>query len=165
VQLRQVMRRLSLLTAVVAVALVAPGCTPKKLPGTEIDDTSDTRAVIDVVNAYRQAVEKRNSDAIIALADPSFRDDGGSANPEDDLDYKSLFTLLPARLEKIRDVRLDVTVRKIEFDEDALKARVTYSYQLSFKMPDYTNRAQTEGDIKQMTLKRVESGWKITSGI
>jgi hypothetical protein len=148
------------------LALVAAvGCAGRKLPGTEIDDTSDTRAILDVINAYRAAVEKRNSQAIIDLADPSFRDDGGSANPEDDLDYASLSTVLPGRMEKLRDVRLDLTVRRIEFDEDGLRCRATYNYQLSFKMPDYTSRSQTEADIKQMTLRRVEKGWKITSGI
>lgn len=162
VQLRQAERRWVLLAA---LALAASGCGARKIPGTEIDDTTDTRAVLDVVNAYRQAVEQRNAQALLALADESFRDDGGSANPEDDLDYRALGTTLPARLDKIRDIRLDVTVRRIEFDDDAMRARVTYSYQLSFKMPEYTGRSQTETDIKQMTLRRVEKGWKITSGI
>ena len=58
-----------------------------------------------------------------------------------------------------------MTVKRIEFDDDQRLARVTYSYQLSFKMPDYTSRAVTETDIKQMTLKRVDKSWKITSGI
>ena len=160
-QLRQAKRGWVLLAALV----LATGCTGRKLPGTEIDDTTDTRAVLDVVNAYRVAVEQRNASAILELADESFRDDGGSANPEDDLDYKSLGTALPGRLEKVKEIRLDLTVRRIEFDDEALKARVTYSYQLSFKMPEYTGRASTETDIKQMTLRRVEKGWKITSGI
>ncbi len=147
-------------------SLVLSGCLHNKLAGTDIDDTSDTRAVLDVVNQYRAAVEHRNAQGIIDLADESFRDDGGSVNPDDDLDYKSLFTALPARLQKLADVKLDLTVRRIEFDDDTKKARVTYSYQLTFKVPEYTARTQTENDIKQMTLKRVgENAWKITSGI
>ena len=164
-QLRQGKRRGVLLLLLALAATAGSGCAPRKIPGTEIDDTTDTRAVLDVVNAYRVAVEQRSAQAILELADESFRDDGGSANPEDDLDYRALGTTLAARLEKVRDVRLDVTVRKIEFDDDSRRARVTYSYQLSFKMPEYTGRAQTETDIKQMTLRRVEKGWKITSGI
>jgi hypothetical protein len=147
-------------------SLALSGCLHNKLAGTDIDDTSDTRAVLDVVNQYRAAMEHRNAQGIIDLADESFRDDGGSVNPDDDLDYKTLFTTLPARLQKIADVKLDLTVRRIEFDDDSKKARVTYSYQLTFKVPEYTSRTQTENDIKQMTLKRVgENAWKITSGI
>lgn len=150
----------------VVVLAVTSSCAARKLPGSDIDDTTDTRAVIDVVNAYRQAVESRNTQALVELADESFRDDGGSATPDDDLDYKSLFTALPARFQKLQDVKLDVTVRRIEFDDDVKKARVTYSYQLSFRIPEYTGRTQNETDIKQMTLKRVaDKQWKIVSGI
>ena len=144
---------------------LASGCMFHKIPGTEIDDNSDTRAVLQVVDTYRRAVELKDASALVDLADESFRDDGGSATPDDDLDYGKLKTVLPSRLGKIQDVRLDVTVKRIEFDDDQRLARVTYSYQLSFKMPDYTSRAVTETDIKQMTLKRVDKSWKITSGI
>lgn len=150
----------------VGLAVVLSGCMAKKIPGTDIEDNSETRAVLDVLNKYRVAFEKRDSQGIIDLADESFRDDGGSANPEDDLEYKTLFTALPSRFQKIKDVRLDVTVRRIEFDDDRTAARVTYSYQMSFRMPEYTPRTQGDTDIKQMTLKRVgEKDWKITSGI
>lgn len=152
------------LSAVLVFAAVS-ACAPHKIPGTDIDDTSDTRAVLEVVNAYRQAVERRDASAVAALADESFRDDGGSASPEDDLDFERLKTVLPARLQKLHDLRLDLTVKRVEFDDEQHVVRVTYSYQVTFKMPDYTSRPQSETDIKQMTLKYVDKGWKITSGI
>lgn len=158
------MRTLLVVASLAAVALC--GCTVKKIPGTDIDDTSDTRAVLDVVNAYRVAVEHRNVDALIELADESFRDDGGSSGPDDDLDYKTLRTALPARFARIEDLHLDLSVRKVAFDDEAKSARVTYTYTLAFKLPQLSSRAQQENDIKQMTLKRVdEKTWKIVSGI
>ncbi|MBL8910087.1 MAG: hypothetical protein JNM17_05200, partial [Archangium sp.] len=109
---------------------------------------------------------KKDTDTIVKLADETFRDDGGSANPDDDLDYASLGPKLTARLAKIANVKLDVTVRRIEFDDDSKMARVTYSYQISFNIPEYTQRTQSENDIKQMILKRVgDQDWKIASGI
>ena len=155
-----------LLATVAVAALALSACAARKIPGTDIDDTSETRAVLDVVNKYRQAVESKNAQAIIDLAHESFKDDGGSSSPEDDLDYKSLFTELPGRFQKVDDVRLDVNVRRIEFDADQKAARVTYTYTMSFKMPSLTSKPQTESDIKQMTLTRVgEKDWRITSGI
>lgn len=154
------------LIPVTVLVLALTGCTPRKIPGTDLDDTSDTRAVIDVLQKYRLAVESRNPDALLKLTDESFRDDGGSSAPEDDLDYASLPGKLAARMSKVSELKLDVTVRRIEFDTDEKVARVTYSYQLSFKMPEYSGRTQSENDIKQMLLKRVgEQEWKITSGI
>lgn len=156
----------TLLIPTVFLVLALTGCAPRKIPGTDLDDTTDTRAVIDVLQKYREAVEKKNVDAITKLADESFRDDGGSSSPDDDLDYASLAPKLSARLSKVTDLRLDVTIRRVEFDSDAKVARVTYSYQLSFRLPEYSSRAQSESDIKQMMLKRVgEQDWKITSGI
>jgi hypothetical protein len=158
------MQKATLSLAVLVLAL--SGCAPKKIPGTDLDDTSETRAVIDVLQKYRLAVESKNTTAIQQLADSSFRDDGGSSSPDDDLDYASIPTRLAARMAKVSDLKLDVTVRRIEFDGDEKVARVTYSYQLSFKMPEYSTRTQSENDIKQMLLKRVgDSEWKITSGI
>ena len=154
------------ISLVALLALALTGCAPRKIPGTDLDDTSDTRAVIDVLQKYRQAVEAKNTQALLQLTDESFRDDGGSSAPEDDLDYKSLPGKLAARMAKVSELKLDVTVKRIEFDTDEKVARVTYSYQLSFKMPDYSSRTQSENDIKQMLLKRVgDQEWKITSGI
>lgn len=148
------------------LALMASGCMPKKIPGTDLDDTEETRAVIDVVQRYRSAVEDKNPDAVLKLTDPSFKDDGGTTPVDDDLDYASMETKLRARLSRVSDLRLELTVRRIEFDTDEKVARVTYSYQLSFKLPEYSARTQSESDIKQMLLKRVgEQEWKITSGI
>lgn len=155
----------TLLAASLAV-LALSGCMPKKIPGTDIEDTSESRAVLDVVNKYRVAVEQKNTQAIIDLADESFRDDGGSASPDDDLDYKSLYTALPARFNRIDDIRLSLDVRKLEFDEAQKAVRVSYQYTITFKMPTLSQKSQTETDLKQMALKQVgDKGWKIVSGI
>ena len=156
----------TLIPLVTLLVLALTGCMPKKIPGTDLDDTSETRAVIDVMQKYRVAVEAKDTSAILKLTDESFRDDGGTSAPEDDLDYGSLPAKLNGRMAKVSDLKLDVTVRRIEFDPDEKVARVTYSYQLSFKLPDYSTRTQSENDIKQMLLKRVgDQQWKITSGI
>jgi len=156
------MRTFLVLVAAVGLA----GCGLHKIPGTDIDDTSETRAILDVVGKFRNAVESRNTQALIDLADESFRDDGGSASPDDDLEYKTLFTALPARFQRWDDVRLDLSVRRIELNPENTAARVTYSYTMSFRMPSLTQRTQSETDIKQMVLKRSgDKEWKIVSGI
>lgn len=157
------MRTLLLLLAVAAIGL---GCVPRKIPGTEIDDTDDTRAVLDVMEKFRVAVEQKDAQTIINLADESFRDDGGSANPDDDLTYQDLYTKLPARFRRLDDVRLELNVRKVEFTQDQANARATYTYTTTFKLPGLTSRTQSETEIKQMILKRIDKKtWKIVSGV
>ncbi len=156
--------RLPLTALVIAFSLIA--CTPKKIPGTDIDDTGETRLILDVMTKYRLALEARNSEELKKLADESFHDDGGSANPDDDLDYATMSSKLPQRLQRLDDVKLDISVRKVEFDEEQTNVKVTYTYSMSFRTPQYSAKTQTETDIKQMYLHRAgEKNWKITSGI
>jgi hypothetical protein len=149
-----------------AVAIVAVGCTPKKIPGTDVDDTDDTRAILDVMEKYRVALEKRDAQAIVSLADESFKDDGGSANPDDDYNYHDLYTKLPEMLKRLGDVRVEFNVRKIELTEDTTSARATFTYTQSYAMPGLQAKKQTDTEIKQMVLKKVDKNvWKIVSGV
>lgn len=154
--------------AVVVCALLLAGCSPKKIPGTEIDDTDDTRMILSIMEEYRKAIETRNAQTILDLSDESFKDDGGSAAPEDDLDYKQLFTVLPARMSQFGDIKLEVYVRKIEIDKVLGTARATYTWSSNFKLPTLNPKSQSEADIKQMTFllaDKTKRTWKITSGI
>lgn len=154
------MRRLLLLTA--ASSLLLTACAPKRIPGTEIDDTDETRAVIQVMDDYRKAVEREDANAILALLSDDFRDNGGTGTAADDVDKARLQAELPARFQKLDNIRLELTVKKLVFEEEA--ALATYNYSYSFQMgPD--GKLQSDTDIKQMTLVRRDGKWKIQSGI
>jgi hypothetical protein len=158
------MRFKSLVTP--ALFLLLEACAPKRIPGTDIVDTTDTRAILNIVERYRSAVESRDSDGVLKLVSMTFKDDGGTATPEDDLDYQALQKKLPERFAKLEDVHLDLSIRKVSVNEDTGKASVIYYYNMSFKMPGLSSRARSESEIKQMWLKREKGGeWKITSGV
>jgi len=150
------------LCAAAAVATLA-GCMPRRLPGTDIEDTPDSRAVLDVLTAYTRAMEARNADAILRLVSPSFRDDGGTGSPQDDLDAQQLRQVLPARLSRVEDLRLDITVKKMNFTEDT--AEVVYFYHSSFRVPAYSNKPKNESGLKKMELRKEDGSWKLLSGI
>lgn len=145
--------------------LAASGCTPKRIPGTDIEDTPESRAILEVMEKYRRAVEARDASGVLALVADSFKDDGGTPSPEDDLDYQGLTERLPQAMARLEDVRLEMTVRKVEIDKSAGTARAVYTYTTSFRMPGLTTRPQSESEIKEMFFKRVGEQWKITSGI
>jgi hypothetical protein len=154
------------LFVVCAVAAVASGCAARKIPGTDLDDNDDTRAILDVMEKYRTAVETKDSQAIIGLVSENFKDDGGSTDPDDDLSYKDLYTKLPARFQQLDEIRLELNVKKIEFTEDQSGARATYTFTATFRMPRLSSKSQSETEIKQMTFKRADKRvWKILSGV
>src|SRR5262245_7277833 len=96
------------------------GCV-RYFPGTEIPDTSDTRSIRDMMEKYRTAMEVKDSQAIVAMVSESYRDDFGTIQTEDDLDYASLREVLPKRLRAVQDADLYIEVKQIEVQrEDAV---------------------------------------------
>ena len=150
------MRRALLFLIVVAAA----GCGPHRIPGTDLEDTGDTRAIIDTIARYNSALEARDANAILALVDPEFRDNAGTLSPDDDIDIERLRTVLPQRLAKLQDVAVRIEIKTIDVKGD--RAQAVYTWVSQFKL---NGKAMTESDIKRMDLRRSAEGWKILSGI
>lgn len=151
------MRRALLLLILLAAAL---GCGPRRIPGTELEDTGDTRAIIETIARYNSSLEARDANGILALVDPGFRDNAGTLTPDDDIDIERLRTVLPQRLAKLQDVAVRIEIKTIDVKGD--KASAVYTWVSQFK---FGGKSMTESDIKRMELRRGPDGWKILSGI
>ena len=149
---------------IAAVLLPLAACMPHRIPGTDIDDTDDTRQILGLMEKYRAAVESKDTLGSVSRVADTFRDDGGSTTPDDDLDYTTLRTRLPERFAKIDSLKLDINVRRIRVREDKTASAV-YNYVASWRMPGLTSRPENASDIKEMSFKQVGGQWKIASGI
>lgn len=135
-------------------------CGPRRIPGTDLEDTGDTRAIIDVISRYNSALEARDAQAILALVDPAFRDNAGTLTPDDDIDLQRLRTVLPQRLARLQDLAVRIEIKTIEVKGE--RASAVYTWVSQFKLG---GKSMTESDIKRMELKREADGWKILSGV
>ena len=135
-------------------------CGKHRIPGTELEDTSDTHAILDLMRQYNSALEARDANGIIALLDPGFKDTGGTLTPEDDLDYAKMKAVLPQRLARLQDVAVRIEVKAI--DVQGTSATAVYTWTTTFKI---ANKPVTESDIKRMEFRREPEGWKILSGV
>jgi ketosteroid isomerase-like protein len=151
------------LIAAALLLLPAAGCTPRRIPGTEIRDTQETRAILAVMESYRRALEARDAAAIQGLVDRGFRDNAGTPDPEDDLTYDSLMKELPGRLAKLSDVRLDFTIKRIEVT--GATAQAVYFWNARYRMPKLNSKPQLDSELEVMEFNRAGDGWKIVSGI
>lgn len=140
-------------------------CAPKRIPGTDINDTSDSRAILQTMERYRAALEALDAKAIVALVSPEFRDDVGTETPDDDLTYANLQSHLEALFSKIKSPRVEMSVRRLVFNDAGDAAVATYYWKASWRMPGLTQRSDQDSELKQMLLKRVDGQWKIVSGI
>lgn len=153
----------SALPLAVALAFAAACATPR-IPGTEIRDTRDNRAVYEVVRAYQQALERRDAPALLSLVAPDYFDNAGTPDPADDIDRARLEKTLPADLAKLEGVRLDVTVRSIQIQGDTATAEVFYEEYYRVQTPGGA-MPRRDSDLHQIRLKKIEGVWKITSGL
>jgi hypothetical protein len=145
--------------------LVLSACTPKLIPGTEIQDTEDTRALLLLMEKFRTALENKDVKTLVSLTAPTFRDESGTPDPEDDLDHQHLEAQLTKRLAKVLEIHVEIDVRKIDVEEK--EARIIYYYTVTFRPKLAGAKGERDSDLKQMVLVREGKGenWKIQTGI
>lgn len=147
-----------------ALAAAALACGPSLLPGTQIRETRDTRAIYDVLLAYRQAMNARDPAAALALVSPEYFDARGTPDPDDDVDARLLAQQLPAALARLDAVKLDFTIRKIEVHGDRAVAEIFYDSWYRVKAPDRVV-PRRDSDLSQVLLHKVNGRWLVQSGL
>jgi len=150
--------------AIPLALLVAAACAPRRIPGTEIRDTAENRAVYASVEAYVRAMNQRDPAAVLAQVAPDYFDDAGTPEPTDDLDRAQLENALTADLARVETAKLAVSFRKIEVQGDTAFAEIFYDSYYRVQTPaGPVPRRDT--DVSRIRLKRVEGKWKITAGL
>jgi ketosteroid isomerase-like protein len=150
--------------ALALAALVAAGCAPRLIPGTEIRDTKENRAVYDVVDAYVKAMNKRDAAAVLALVAPDYFDDAGTPEPGDDLDRQRLEKTLVQDLSRVETERLAVSLRKIEVDDGTAFAEIFFDNYYRVQTPAGPI-PRRDTDVHRISLKKVGGEWKISAGL
>jgi ketosteroid isomerase-like protein len=157
--------RLLLPTLAVPLAVLAlSGCAGRRIPGTDIKDNADTRAVVAAIDAYRQAAERRDAGAVLALVSPKYFDDAGTPDPGDDVDYGQLKKRITDDYQRITALRLDMGVKRIDVEGDKASAYVFYDehYRIATKAGEVAKQAS---DQHRMLLVREGGAWKFVSGL
>ena len=155
---------------VILAAGLAAGCGPYLIRGpqiskdAEIEDNPTNRELIQVMERYRVAMERRDLPALLALASKSYYERAGTTATDDDYSYEGLERILKERLAKVKDLRL-----RIEIDQILLRgnlAVIDYTYHGQFMVRSGKGALWKEKSWEsRMTLERVEGRWLITSGM
>jgi ketosteroid isomerase-like protein len=147
-----------------AMALAAAACSPKRIPGTEIPDNDDTRALVALVEKYQAAAEARDAAAVLALVSPAYLDDAGTPDPSDDLDYGLLAKALPVDLARVSGVRMQLQIRDIRVEGD--RAQVYVRYDARYRVATRAGEvAKAQADVSRLVMVRERGAWKIVSGL
>jgi len=146
--------------------LTAVACKPTYIPGTRIEETKENRAILDVVGAYKLAVETRNIEGVVALCSPKYYEDNGNADPADDYGYSDLRTrVLPDTFLRLAEVRLDLEVKDIQVNNHHAWADLRYVYQAKMALPS-GDKWHADTELNRIELEEDEDGkWKIVRGL
>ncbi len=158
------MRHLSPALALSLVVLFTAGCAAHRIPGTEIRDTPDTRAVVATIDAYRKAAERRDASAVLALVSRRYYDKSGTPSPADDVDYEQLRKRLVQDYRSVTSLHLDIGVKDVEVRDDHASAYVFYDerYRIQTRSGEVAKEAS---DQQRMTFVREDGVWRFTSGL
>jgi hypothetical protein len=149
------------------VGFLSMGCTTRYIVNTDVEDTVQNREIIDFCEKYRKAVEGRNVELLLKLADPRYYEDGGNADATDDLDYAGLREYLEDKFKETRSIRYEIRYRRVNKGKrDVLN--VDFTYTASFKIPTPAGpawRRRVADNRLELVPAKSGSGFTILSGM
>lgn len=126
-------------------ALSLLGCAKQYIPNTQVEDTPFNRKVVEFCEEYRKAVERRNTALLIDLAHPTYYEDGGNVDAQDDLDYAGLREYLETKFAETKAIRYEIRYRRVTHGRGD-EVFVDYTYSASYKIPT------DKGDVWRRTV-------------
>lgn len=156
-------------TALVVLALGAilvNACGPSHIDGTEIPDSDVNRAIYDLVETYRMAIEQRDVTSLAAIVSPRYFENASTtASDQDDYGFEALRDkILPLLQDHIKAVQYRVRLTRIEVDGE--RAWADFEYWLKFLYSEGGREGwKVENDFNRLEFLRGPDGWKITGGL
>lgn len=148
----------------IALLVLVAACSHNLIPGTNIPDDPQARAVLDVFARYKEAMETRDANAVLALAAPAYYDVGDVSRSKGPVDLAALQKRLPADLARLTGLKLEVTVKDLKIE--GTKANIDYFQVMRYAVKTPSGEAwHSESDDARMRFVLDAQGWKIASGL
>jgi len=158
---------------IVALSLSLAACAAQAhvIAGTKIPDNDLNHSVLTTVEAYRNAVEKGDAQALMLMASPKYSEDSGTPTVVDDYGYDGLQGVLASRFKSARDIRYSmkyVAIRpSCENLEAGCQAKVDVLIDASYTITDARGQARRldKRDQNQLLLEYTGDKWLFLSGM
>ncbi len=150
------------LAAVTLMGLCA--CSHATIANTPIPDNELNRQLLTVLGKFKNAVEAKDTDAVMALVSPEYLDVAIPGKTKESKDYTQLKAALLAEFEHTRTIRLEVHPREVTVRGD--EANIDYFYVVRYDpvLPT-VSQWRSETDDARLKLSRLNGQWKIISGL
>jgi len=139
-------------------------CTHNTIPGTNVPDEPQNRAVLQVLANFKQAMENRDADALLALAAPGYFDKGDPSRPTDPHDLAGLRRSVPKDFNGVRSLKLDIDIRNVKIEGDSAQVDYFGVMRYAIAVPN-GEKWFSESDDQRMKFVKIDGDWKISSGM
>lgn len=149
-----------------ALAVSASGCSSNStyIRGTRVDDTTENRTIIGVVERYRLAVERKDAPALMKMAAKSYWEDGGTPTGSDDYGYDGLREVLVGRFQRADDIRYSMKYVKVR--RQGQRAYVEVVIDASYTVTtSQGEQRMDQRDQNQLVLEWDGEHWMFVSGM
>jgi hypothetical protein len=152
--------------SVALLLLSLSACARDVIPNTQVEDTPESREVVDFVEKYRKAVVARDIDKLVALTSSDYYDDMGTPNGEDDVDQEGLRERLAATFgSELLAVHYDIRYRDVTFLPTKVLVDYTYIGRFRINSPEGPRWERRLADNRMVLAKRGDGGYAIVSGM
>lgn len=126
----------ALILSVLAGLFLIQGCKPRLLPSTNVPSTRENKSIVAFLEQYKSAIEKRSVDAIMELVAKDFKDNMGSEDPKNQIDYLGLKERLEKTLPRLQDLRLGMFVQHIsKIEKDTYEVVFYFNKHILTEVP------------------------------
>lgn len=134
------------------------------IPGTKVEDTDENRRIVAAVEQYRQAMERRDAGALLAMASKSYWEDGGTPTGADDYGWDGLREVLNTRFQRAEGVRYNMRYMGIRRDRNRAYVEVLIEANYTISTASGPQREEMR-DQNQLVLEFDGRKWLFVSGM
>jgi phosphopantetheine adenylyltransferase len=132
----------------------------------EVIDTEKTRAVLNVLSRYRQAVVDKDFGTIKKLVSQDYYDNAGTTDTtEDDYGWSELKKqILEMMAEHTDEIKYDMLIQNVEVKKGT--AYIDYEYDFAYRYKVGETQTWDAGlETNRVELQKEDGKWRITSGL
>jgi len=153
------------MTGLCLLLLGSMACAHTYIAGTDVPDTDDNRAIMEVLLSYKKALEARDVNGILGLISKKYFEDNGTPDQSDDYGYEQLSTkILPEALAATKEMYADFQVHVVEVDGDKAHADIRYDSRARLDLPSGA-LWDSHREFNRVEFEREGGKWVIVSGL
>ncbi len=143
-------------------------CKPSLLPLSSVSNTAENRAVMQLMDQYKNAIEHHSVAEVMALVAPDFYESSGTDHAKDDYGYSQLEQKLQKAFARVKNLTLRYHVQKIERKDDQVSVYYYFNEHILADFP-VGEEWMAGNDVNRLVLriknKAQGGGYEILSGL